>query len=317
MSGHSTSRSCGRHDLPIRGLGHAMRRARARKGGRPHAQSQRDPCLLGRRVSCCVPSWALPIAWPGFEAPVFAATLPAPNAVRPRLVHLPGGRFMMGSDAKEGFAEDGEGPARTVEVSPIAIGETTDTNSDFSEFSEFSEFVRATHYITDVEQAGKSFVCYLQVHPLRRPIAPGRACVCPLRRNGNSQRVGASCRHVIRGEMNSSPVASADATLGRGCSPRSHSQAGRPVRWPRAASMPMAMVFVRWSAMCGSGARTGSVRATTKRLICTIQELMQPAFGGRSEVAPSCAFPRTATATASPHVRPTRRCLPPATAGLV
>ena len=113
-------------------------------------------------MSCCVPAWALPVAWPGVEAPVLAATLPASNAVRPRLVHLPGGRFIMGSDAKEGFAEDGEGPAREVEVSPFAIGETTVTNS------EFREFVRATHYITDAEQAGTSFVFYLQVDPQRR-----------------------------------------------------------------------------------------------------------------------------------------------------
>ena len=93
---------------------------------------------------------------------MLASTLPTPNAVRPRLVHLPGGRFIMGSDAKEGFAEDGEGPAREVEVSPFAISEATVTNS------EFREFVRATHYITDAEQAGSSFVFYLQVDPQRR-----------------------------------------------------------------------------------------------------------------------------------------------------
>jgi formylglycine-generating enzyme required for sulfatase activity len=78
------------------------------------------------------------------------------------MVHLPGGRFIMGSDAKEGFAQDGEGPAREVEIKPFAIGETTVTNS------EFREFVRATQYITDAEQAGSSFVFYLQVDPQRR-----------------------------------------------------------------------------------------------------------------------------------------------------
>jgi len=113
-------------------------------------------------VSCCAPFWAPPFAWPGLDTPVLASTLATPNAVRPRLVHLPGGRFIMGSDAKEGFAEDGEGPAREVEVSPFSIGETTVTNS------EFREFVRATHYITDAEQAGSSFVFYLQVDPQRR-----------------------------------------------------------------------------------------------------------------------------------------------------
>ena len=118
-------------------------------------------------MSCCVPAWALPLAWPGFEAPTPVASQPAasvsaPDSARPRLVHLPGGRFIMGSDAKEGFAGDGEGPAREVELSPFAIGETTVTNR------EFREFVRATHYITDAEQAGTSFVFYLQVDPQRR-----------------------------------------------------------------------------------------------------------------------------------------------------
>ncbi len=107
------------------------------------------------------------MAWPGFEppaasAPPPAASVHAPDVARPRLVRLPGGRFIMGSDAKEGFAKDGEGPAREVEVSPFSIGETTVTNR------EFREFVRATHYITDAEQAGSSFVFYLQVDVQRR-----------------------------------------------------------------------------------------------------------------------------------------------------
>ena len=118
-------------------------------------------------MSCCVPAWALPLAWPGFEAPTPVASRPAvsvaaPDTLLPRLVHLPGGRFIMGSDTQEGFAEDGEGPAREVEVSPFAIGETTVTNR------EFRAFVRATRYITDAEQAGTSFVFYLQVDPQRR-----------------------------------------------------------------------------------------------------------------------------------------------------
>ncbi len=115
-------------------------------------------------MSCCVPAWALPGVWPWQTAPAQAATCdPATQAdAFPRLVHLPGGRFIMGSDAKEGFAEDGEGPARRVQVDPFAMGETTVTNR------EFRAFVRATHYITDAEQAGASFVFYLQVDPQRR-----------------------------------------------------------------------------------------------------------------------------------------------------
>ncbi|MEJ8838698.1 formylglycine-generating enzyme family protein [Ramlibacter sp. AN1133] len=75
---------------------------------------------------------------------------------------LPGGRFVMGTDACEGFAEDGEGPAREVEVSPFRIAPTAVTNA------QFRAFVRATRYITDAEAAGSSFVFYLQVEVQRR-----------------------------------------------------------------------------------------------------------------------------------------------------
>lgn len=69
----------------------------------------------------------------------------------------------MGTDAKsEGFAEDGEGPAREVQLSPYQIGVTAVTNA------QFREFVRATKYITNAERAGSSYVFYLQVEASRR-----------------------------------------------------------------------------------------------------------------------------------------------------
>ncbi len=73
------------------------------------------------------------------------------------LVSLPGGEFTMGTDSAEGFPADGEGPARRVCVSPFRIAATTVTNA------QFTEFVRATAYITQAEEAGSSFVFYLQV----------------------------------------------------------------------------------------------------------------------------------------------------------
>ncbi len=63
----------------------------------------------------------------------------------------------MGSDSAVGFPGDGEGPPRRVEVTPFRMGATTVTNS------QFNEFVRATGYITQAEEAGWSFVFYLQV----------------------------------------------------------------------------------------------------------------------------------------------------------
>jgi len=107
--------------------------------------------------ACCVPQGE------GAAAPV---ALPLPRATggarRGALLELPGGEFVMGTDTREGFAEDGEGPARTVRLSPFAIAPTAVTNA------QFRAFVRATGYITEAEQAGSSFVFYLQLEPGRR-----------------------------------------------------------------------------------------------------------------------------------------------------
>ena len=77
-------------------------------------------------------------------------------------IHLYGGTFRMGTDAAEGFPADGEGPSREVAVTPFRIAPTTVTNA------QFSEFVRATGYITQAEEAGSSFVFYLQLAPAER-----------------------------------------------------------------------------------------------------------------------------------------------------
>jgi formylglycine-generating enzyme required for sulfatase activity len=106
--------------------------------------------------SCCLPA--------GGDRAARAA--PAAHAGAPRASHdwitLPGGAFTMGSDSAEGFAEDGEGPARRVELSAFAIAATAVTNA------QFRDFVRATGYVSEAEQAGESFVFYLQVDAERR-----------------------------------------------------------------------------------------------------------------------------------------------------
>ena len=76
---------------------------------------------------------------------------------QPELISLAGGSFTMGTDSPDGFPADGEGPARTVTLTPFCIAPTAVTNS------QFADFVRATGYITQAEQAGTSFVFYLQV----------------------------------------------------------------------------------------------------------------------------------------------------------
>jgi formylglycine-generating enzyme len=72
-------------------------------------------------------------------------------------VELPGGEFTMGSDAGEGLAADGEGPARRVSLGSFRIATTTVTNR------EFGDFVRATRYVTQAEASGESYVFYLQL----------------------------------------------------------------------------------------------------------------------------------------------------------
>lgn len=110
--------------------------------------------------ACCTPhrDAALRPASPGQRGGErFAA-----NGDKGRLIALKGAAFEMGSDAAEGFAADGEGPARQVFVSDFALAATAVTNR------EFAAFVRATGYITTAERLGTSFVFYLQVPASRR-----------------------------------------------------------------------------------------------------------------------------------------------------
>jgi formylglycine-generating enzyme required for sulfatase activity len=62
----------------------------------------------------------------------------------------------MGDAFGEGYPGDHEGPVRDVHVQPFRIGATAVTNA------QFNEFVRATGHVTQSEQAGSSFVFYLQ-----------------------------------------------------------------------------------------------------------------------------------------------------------
>lgn len=70
------------------------------------------------------------------------------------MIGLPGGSFLMGTDDKEGFPADGEGPVREITVHAFYVDATTVTNT------EFEKFVQATGYQTDAEKYGWSFVFY-------------------------------------------------------------------------------------------------------------------------------------------------------------
>ncbi|WP_344339649.1 formylglycine-generating enzyme family protein [Kitasatospora putterlickiae] len=69
-----------------------------------------------------------------------------------QLTGLPGGRFLMGTDDRQGYPEDGEGPVRIVKLSPFRIASTTVTNAAFA------TFVKATGHRTEAETFGFSYV---------------------------------------------------------------------------------------------------------------------------------------------------------------
>lgn len=79
----------------------------------------------------------------------------------------------MGTDSDEGFPADGEGPQRTVAVSPFYIDETTITNT------RFEAFVQATGYRSDAESYGWSFVFYGLLAPEQLATQPSVASQVP------------------------------------------------------------------------------------------------------------------------------------------
>jgi sulfatase modifying factor 1 len=68
------------------------------------------------------------------------------------MVELPGGRFLMGTEDREGFPADGEGPIRGVTLDPFLIDKYSVRNRDFA------GFIDATNYKTEAERFGWSFV---------------------------------------------------------------------------------------------------------------------------------------------------------------
>jgi formylglycine-generating enzyme len=68
------------------------------------------------------------------------------------MVRLNAGIFLMGTDDRDGFPADGEGPVREVEVAPFWIDPIAISNR------RFAEFVAATDHVTDAERYGWSFV---------------------------------------------------------------------------------------------------------------------------------------------------------------
>ena len=102
-----------------------------------------------REPACCAPERPGPSISRGIDV---SASAVAETSRASALVELDGGSFSMGAEDEDGFAEDGEGPVREVEVSPFAIEAQAVTNR------RFADFVEATGYETDAERYGWSFV---------------------------------------------------------------------------------------------------------------------------------------------------------------
>lgn len=86
------------------------------------------------------------------------------------LAAVPGGAFVVGTDAPW-IPNDGEGPARSVELAPFRIARRA------VDVAAFARFVEATGYVTDAERIGWSFVFAGEVDPRGRVL--GRADGAP------------------------------------------------------------------------------------------------------------------------------------------
>ncbi|MFF2018372.1 formylglycine-generating enzyme family protein [Paenibacillus sp. NPDC058177] len=100
-------------------------------------------------------------------------TLSAPSSLRFDWVSLTGGAFEMGTNDSEGFPDDGEGPARKIEIDPFYISAYTVTNA------QYQAFVEATGYITEAEKFGWSYVFHLLVSEETRSKVKGSSQQAP------------------------------------------------------------------------------------------------------------------------------------------
>ena len=98
--------------------------------------------------SCCSPGRP---ASPRDATAASAAAVGAAAAAHD-MVRLEGGEFLMGTEEREGFPADGEGPVRRIRLDAFEIDPVCVTNA------RFARFVAETGHVTDAERYGWSFV---------------------------------------------------------------------------------------------------------------------------------------------------------------
>ena len=86
------------------------------------------------------------------EPPVLSDTAPVPRDTTDGMVLLPGGEFLMGTNDRDGYPSDGEGPVRRVTLRPFWVDATAVSNAAFG------AFVQADGYVTQAERFGWSYV---------------------------------------------------------------------------------------------------------------------------------------------------------------
>ncbi|MGZ6213605.1 MAG: formylglycine-generating enzyme family protein [Candidatus Limnocylindria bacterium] len=106
--------------------------------------------------SCCSPSRAAPTGSVAAADPQPLTQSPPDRPATARgnadaMVSLPGGVFVIGSNDRFAYPEDGEDP-REIEIGPFRIDPCAVSNAAFA------EFVSATGYVTEAETFGWSFV---------------------------------------------------------------------------------------------------------------------------------------------------------------
>lgn len=109
---------------------------------------QMKPCCAVRRTSEGVEADTAPLS------EINVAARPGPPS-REGMIYLDGGEFWMGTDDREGFPRDGEGPIRKITLKPFYIDPCAVSNE------QFEQFVNETGYVTEAERFGWSYVFHL------------------------------------------------------------------------------------------------------------------------------------------------------------